>query len=85
MYDQTLPFYLRRTTTVVEFRDELALGLDAHPDRGIARLSDFIARWGALSQAYALMTRDTHEELESKGVPMRVVASDPRRVLVARR
>lgn len=85
MYDQTLPFYLRRTTTVVEYRDELALGLDAEPGRGIAQLSDFIGRWDALPQGYALMSRDMHQELSAKNVPMRVVASDPRRVLVARR
>ena len=29
MYDQTLPFYLARTTTLVEYRDELGPGLDA--------------------------------------------------------
>ena len=85
MYDQTLPFYLRRTTTVVEYRDELALGLDAEPDRGIAHLPGFIARWDALAQGYALMSRDMHDMLAAKGVPMRVIASDPRRVLVARR
>jgi 4-amino-4-deoxy-L-arabinose transferase-like glycosyltransferase len=42
MYDQTLPFYLERTTTVVEFRDELGPGLDAEPGRGIARVADWI-------------------------------------------
>ena len=26
MYDQTVPFYLGRTTRLVDFRDELALG-----------------------------------------------------------
>ncbi len=31
MYDQTAPFYLRRTTTLVAMRDELALGIDAEP------------------------------------------------------
>ena len=31
MYDQTVPFYLGRTTTLVAFRDELALGIDAEP------------------------------------------------------
>ena len=35
MYDQTLPFYLGRTTTLVAFRDELALGIDAEPERQI--------------------------------------------------
>jgi hypothetical protein len=31
------------------------------------------------------MTPETHTALARSGVPMRVVASDPRRVLVARR
>ena len=35
MYDQTLPFYLGRTTTLVDYRDELGLGLDAEPEKGI--------------------------------------------------
>ena len=30
------------------------------------------------------MTRDTQQRFVADGVPMRVVASDPRRVLVAR-
>ena len=85
MYDQTLPFYLGRTTTVVDYRDELGLGLDAEPERGIARVADWVARWRALPQGYALMAVDTHARLVSEGVPMRVVAADPRRVLVARR
>ena len=85
MYDQTLPFYLDRTTTLVEYRDELGPGLDAEPARAIARVSDWIARWQALPQAYALMSPQTHASLANEGVPMRVVASDPRRVLVARR
>ncbi|HEY3177377.1 MAG TPA: glycosyltransferase family 39 protein [Casimicrobiaceae bacterium] len=84
MYDQTLPFYLKRTTTLVAYRDELALGLDAEPERGIAKLSDWEAQWRSLAQAYALMATDTFDKLTRIGVPLRVVARDPRRVLVAR-
>ena len=84
MYDQTLPFYLKRTTTLVDYRDELALGLDAEPERGIAKLTDWEVRWRALPQAYALMTPDTFDKVARLGVPLRVVARDPRRVLVAR-
>jgi len=84
MYDQTLPFYLKRTTTLVDYRDELALGLDAEPERGIVKLADWEARWRSLPQAYALMTPDTFDKVARMGVPQRVVARDPRRVLVAR-
>ena len=84
MYDQTLPFYLGRTTTLVEYRDELGPGLDAEPGLGIAHLSDWIARWQSLPQGYALMAPNTHDLLVKDGVPMHVIASDARRVLVAR-
>jgi 4-amino-4-deoxy-L-arabinose transferase-like glycosyltransferase len=85
MYDQTLPFYLERTTTLVEYRDELGPGLDAQPELAIAREADWIERWKALPQAYALMSHETHDALATAGVPSRVVASDRRRVLIARR
>ncbi len=85
MYDQTVPFYLGRTTTVVDFRDELALGLDAEPDKGVARVDEWIARWNGEAQAYALMPAQDHETLVARGVPMRTLARDARRVLVARR
>ena len=85
MYDQTLPYYLERTTTLVEYRDELGPGLDAEPALAIPREADWLGRWHALPQAYAVMARDTYEEFVAAGIPMRVVASDFRRVLVARK
>ena len=39
------PFYLERTTTLVEYRDELGPGLDAEPGLGIDHEADWIARW----------------------------------------
>ena len=85
MYEQTLPFYLARTTTLVEYRDELGPGLDAQPELGIAREADWIERWKALPQAYALMSHETRDALAAAGIPLRVIASNPREVLVARR
>jgi len=84
MYDQTFPFYLERTTTLVAFRDELSLGLDAEPQKGIANQDDWIAAWQRLPQAYALLGEDTLGKIAARGVPYRVVARDPRRVLIAR-
>jgi aminoarabinose transferase-like protein len=85
MYDQTLPFYLGRTTTLVDYRDELGLGLDIEPQLGIERVPDWIQQWRSLHQGYALMSPETRAKLDAEGVPMRVVASDSRRTLVARR
>ncbi|MET0733993.1 MAG: glycosyltransferase family 39 protein [Casimicrobiaceae bacterium] len=84
MYDQTFPFYLQRTVTLVAFRDEFALGLDAEPRKGIAHEEDWIPLWRSLPQAYALLGQDTLDRLAKQGVPHRVVARDSRRVLIAR-
>jgi len=84
LYDQTLPWYLRRTTTVVDYRDELDLGLDAEPDKGIPDTRAWIARWRSLDKGYALMSPETYERLAREGVPMRVAARNARYVVVAR-
>ena len=83
-YDQTLPFYLRRPTTLVEYRDEMALGLASEPQKGLS-LAQWLPVWTAASQAYALMEGATAADLAAQGLPMRVLARDPRRALVARR
>jgi 4-amino-4-deoxy-L-arabinose transferase-like glycosyltransferase len=83
-YDQTFPFYLQRTSTLVAYRDELALGLDAEPQKGIARVADWIDAWRRLPQGYALVGEDTLASLAASGAPYRIVARDPRHVLIAR-
>ncbi|HEX8740238.1 MAG TPA: phospholipid carrier-dependent glycosyltransferase [Casimicrobiaceae bacterium] len=85
MYDQTLPFYLRRTTTVVAWRDELGPGIDLEPSLAIASVDTWASRWRTLSQGYALMSPDTWAALNAEHLPMTVVARDSRRVLVERR
>ncbi len=83
-YDQTLPFYLGRTTTLVAYRDEMALGLDVEPGHDFATEAAWIPAWTALTQGYALIKHDDYAALAAQSVPMRVVARDPRRVFVAR-
>ena len=83
-YDQTLPYYLGRTTTLVAYRDEMSLGLDMEPERGFATEADWIPAWNALPQGYALLKLDDYATLAAQSVPMRVIARDPRRVFVAR-
>ena len=85
MYDQTLPFYLGRTTTLVDFRDELALGIDAEPERQIPTVAQWIARWRELDSGYAMLPPSEFETLAAQNVPMRVLARDTRRVIVSRR
>ena len=40
-YEQTLPFYLDRTLTLVDFYDEMSVGLEIEPDKGIQTKAAF--------------------------------------------
>lgn len=82
MYEQTLPFYLGRTVTLVEYRDEMGFGLDQEPWRGIPTLAEFLRRWREDREALAIMTPATHAELLGRGVPMQVIGRDARHIIV---
>jgi 4-amino-4-deoxy-L-arabinose transferase-like glycosyltransferase len=84
-YDQTLPFYLGRTTTLVEERNEMDFGLRLEPWRGIDRLSDFEPRWRDSTQALAVLEEQDMEELQRRGWPLRIRSRTAREVLVSRR
>jgi hypothetical protein len=84
-YDQTMTFYLNRTMTLVDFYDEMSLGLDQEPDKGIQTLVEFGDRWNALDAAYATMRPEEYDKLAAAGLPMRVLGRDTRRVVVSRR
>ena len=83
-YDQTLPFYLRRTVTLVMFRGELDYGLKHAPSAEIADLDKFISLWSAQTRAFAVMDIGTFKKLTERGVPMRSLGQNVQRVLVAR-
>ena len=60
-YEQTLPFYLKRTMTLVDFYDELNLGLEHEPEKGIPDVRQFESRWRALDAGYATMKPEVYE------------------------
>jgi 4-amino-4-deoxy-L-arabinose transferase-like glycosyltransferase len=83
MYDQTLPFYLERTMTLVEHADELEFGLGQEPQLWHPTLDGFIAEWINGKKAVGICAIDTYAELQKRGVPMRVVARDAKRIIIA--
>jgi 4-amino-4-deoxy-L-arabinose transferase-like glycosyltransferase len=83
-YDQTLPFYWRRTVKLVAYRGELDYGLRHDPHADALSLAAFLERWNEDSSAYAVMDKGMFDELKSRSVPMRELARDANRVLVAR-
>jgi 4-amino-4-deoxy-L-arabinose transferase-like glycosyltransferase len=82
MYDQTLPFYLSRLVTVVEFTGELEPGIRAAPNLQVPTLEAFRARWLADPAAFAIMPPDTFEALRREGFPASLITEDAKKVLV---
>ena len=83
-YDHSLAFYLRRTVTLVGYRGELDYGLRKTPGVEIADVAEFLGRWSSPTQAFAVMEKSMFDNLRNRGVPMRLVAENVNRVLVAR-
>ena len=81
-FDHSLLFYLGRTMTMVQYPDELGESIKWEPDKFIPDLATFEQRWLADRDAFAFLTPRDFAELERRGLPMTVVASDPRRVIV---
>jgi len=84
-FDHSLLFELERPVTLVDYRGELAFGLDAEPAKGIPTLAAFRDVWLASNDAFAVMRSDTYDVLARDGLPMTVVLRDPIRVFVRRR
>jgi 4-amino-4-deoxy-L-arabinose transferase-like glycosyltransferase len=83
-YDQTLPFYLKRTMTMVTYKDELEFGIAQEPQKFIPDMAGFEQAWVAAPKAFALLSPDDYQRLLAKGLPMRLLAADTRRIIIAK-
>lgn len=83
LYDQTLPFYLRRTMTLVQHADELEFGLEQEPHLWLPTREAFLQEWTNGQKAVAIARPEMYADLHKLGLPMRVIARDSRRVAIA--
>lgn len=82
IYDQSLPFYLKRTLTLVNYSDEFAPGLKAEPEKSIARLADFPAAWQQPGAAVAIIQPGHLDKMRELGLSFEIIHSDPRRMAI---
>lgn len=86
-YEQALPFYLRRTMTLVEHADEMEFGLKQEPQLWLPTVDAFVAQWVADHAAgkkdIAIIDPTIYKQLVERKLPMRLIGQDPRRVIVA--
>jgi 4-amino-4-deoxy-L-arabinose transferase-like glycosyltransferase len=81
-YDQTLDFYLGRSVTLVEFRDELDFGLKQEPQLALDSLADWKRAWPQQKYALALLDKGLYDQLALERFPMQLVAHDHRRYVI---
>ncbi|GJI94406.1 hypothetical protein RugamoR57_11240 [Duganella caerulea] len=86
-YEQSMTFYLRRTVVLVDYWDEFTFGLRQQPELSIPTVDEFVVQWNAQTKqgvkALAILSPEKYQDLKDDGLPMRVVAEDTRRVVVA--
>jgi 4-amino-4-deoxy-L-arabinose transferase-like glycosyltransferase len=87
IYEQSLTFYLGRPVTLVDYRDEFDFGLQQQPELAIPTIDGFVARWradAAVGVRNVAITRpEIAADLQRQGVPLRIVAADARRAVIA--
>jgi 4-amino-4-deoxy-L-arabinose transferase-like glycosyltransferase len=82
-YDHTLPWNLRRTVTMVGYRDELGVAIDWEPQKFVPDLAAFAQRWRGEPRAWAFVSADQVERLRGElGVQMQVMARGPTYAIV---
>jgi 4-amino-4-deoxy-L-arabinose transferase-like glycosyltransferase len=82
-YDHSVPWSLRRTVTMVRYKDELGEAVNWEPGKFIPDHAGFARRWSAARDAYALFAlRDFDRLRKELGLPMEEVGRGPRYVIV---
>jgi 4-amino-4-deoxy-L-arabinose transferase-like glycosyltransferase len=84
MYEQTLPFYLKHTFTLVQYQDEMAFGIMQEPWRYIPDYAGFAKVWRANKDALAIMPVATYARLKQLGVEMKIIYDDPQYIVVSK-
>jgi 4-amino-4-deoxy-L-arabinose transferase-like glycosyltransferase len=81
-YEQTLPFYLKRTFTLVQYQDEMGFGIKQEPRRWVPTLDAFVTVWAAQPEALAIMPVYVYPQLQQLGLPMKIIFADTQHIVV---
>jgi hypothetical protein len=81
-YDQSLPFYLSRTFTMVNYTDEFTMGQQREPDKYLAATDMLPAAWNQPGRAIALIPPNDIDKFSAMGLAFTVIHRDPRRAVI---
>jgi len=87
MYEQSLTFYLQRPVILVDYLDEFEFGLQQQPALAIPTTAAFLEKWRRDAAAgvknIAITSDYVARGMQRGGEPVRIVASDARRTVIA--
>jgi 4-amino-4-deoxy-L-arabinose transferase-like glycosyltransferase len=81
-YEQTLPFYLKRTFTLVQYQDEMGFGLEQEPQRWIPTVEELAPIWADQTEAYAIVPVYAYPQLQKLGMSMQIIFEDSQHIVV---
>ena len=84
MYEQTLPFYLKRTFTLVAYQDEMAFGIMQEPQRWLPDIPSLAQVWQAQPAAMAIMPVEYYPQLQKAGLTMKTIYADTQVIVVSK-
>jgi 4-amino-4-deoxy-L-arabinose transferase-like glycosyltransferase len=84
-YDQSLPFYLGRTLTLVDYVDEFEMGQKREPEKFLASIDLLPAAWNKPGSAIALIPPNDVEKFRAMGLIFDVIHRDPRRAVILKK
>ncbi len=82
MYEQTLPFYLKRTFTLVDYTDEMEWGVKWEPQLWIPTVAGFVTAWKKDTEALAIVPVEYYHLLQEQGMKMQEIYRDHQYVVV---
>ena len=83
-YEQTLPFYLKRTFTLVQYQDEMAFGIMQEPQRWIPDIPSFAKVWQAQPAALAIVPVSIYPQLQRLNFDMKIIYEDSQLIVVSK-
>jgi 4-amino-4-deoxy-L-arabinose transferase-like glycosyltransferase len=83
-FSESVPFYLDRTITVVQYTGELEFGLQQEPDQAIHDWDRFLTAWDAADSAAAIVDVPRLQEFFPGVDPAKIVYLGPKRAVVVK-
>ncbi|MBI3716952.1 MAG: glycosyltransferase family 39 protein [Betaproteobacteria bacterium] len=84
-YEQGLPYYLKRTLTMVDYVDEFELGQQQEPQKYLATVGEFVAAWHQPGPAIAIIQPGDEALLVAAGLEFDVFHRDPVRLAIRKK